>query len=135
MLKHNPCQFCPLLLHGATIVQKLGFSPAKKVFAYGSWDRNIKAGSGKRTHFGSKNQPGDALSVHFDKAYQSLYMAEVAGIGRRPPRKKDPSGSSAWWHYRETVTTRPLAYSNTGQSTIDPFSPAVPIRPPLSTRM
>ena len=58
-------------------MQKLGFSPAKKFFAYGSWDRNDWVGSGKRTHFGSKNQLDDALSVHFGEAYQSFYMAQL----------------------------------------------------------
>ena len=58
-------------------MQKLGFSPAKKVFAYGSGDRNNGARSGNRTHFGSKNQLDDALSVHFGEAYQSFYMAQL----------------------------------------------------------
>ena len=58
-------------------MQKLGFSPAKKVFAYGSWDRNNRAGSGNRTHFGSIFFQIDALSVHFGEAYQSFYMAQL----------------------------------------------------------
>ena len=60
-------------------MQKLGFSPAKKVFAYGSGDRNNRARSGNRTHFGSIFFQIDAFSVHFDEAYQSFYMVEVAG--------------------------------------------------------
>ena len=58
-------------------MQKLGFSPAKKVFAYGSGDRNDRARSGNRTHFGSIFFQIDALSVHFDEAYQSFYMAQL----------------------------------------------------------
>ena len=58
-------------------MQKLGFSPAKKVFAYGSGDRNNRAGPGNRTYFGSILFQIDALSVHFDEAYQSFYMAQL----------------------------------------------------------
>ena len=58
-------------------MQKLGFSPAKKVFAYGSGDRNNRARSGNRTHFGSIFFQIDALSVHFGEAYQSFYMAQL----------------------------------------------------------
>ena len=58
-------------------MQKLGFSPAKKVFAYGSGDRNNGARSGNRTHFGSIFFQIDALSVHFGEAYQSFYMAQL----------------------------------------------------------
>ena len=60
-------------------MQKLGFSPAKKVFAYGSGDRNDRARSGNRTHFGSIFFQIDAFSVHFDEAYQSFYMVEMRG--------------------------------------------------------
>ena len=56
-----------------------GFPLQKKFLRMGSGDRNNRAGSGKRTHFGSIIFQIDAFSVHFDEAYQSFYMVEMRG--------------------------------------------------------
>ena len=108
-----------------TIVQKLGFSPAKKVFAYGSGDRNDRARSGNRTHFGSIFFQIDALSVHFDEAYQSFYMAQLCVMIRlsvlvsvlvspvlflpRAPLQEDSSDVSCCWCPQIGVPVTPVS--------------------------